>query len=90
MIQAPPAWPRGLGEPLAAQYVGLSQSQFGLMWRRGDAPQPVKLTVRRQVWLREDLDHWLDEKAGRARDIGAPATTDHGAALWEAALDGHG
>ena len=97
MSQRPPAtsWPaaalpRGMPQAIAARYVGLSESQFGLMWRQGAAPQPIKLAARRQVWLREDLDRWLDEKAGRARDGATPTPEDPGVAIWEAAIHGHG
>lgn len=74
-----PYWPRGLSEPLAAAYVGLSESTF----RAQVIPEvkPVALTKGRQVWLREDLDAWLDRKAGR----GQPS--DSGSE-WMAALDG--
>jgi predicted DNA-binding transcriptional regulator AlpA len=59
-----PGWPRGLREPLAAAYVGLSSSGFRTEWKAGRAPLPVRLTERRQVWLRDALDRWLDAKAG--------------------------
>lgn len=83
-----PGWPRGLGEELAAAYVGLSPSTF----RAQIAPliPPVRLTKGRQVWLREDLDAWLDRQAGRgdraADRAGTP--TDLAAAEWDAALSG--
>lgn len=43
-----PYWPRGLSEPLAAAYVGLSESTF----RAQVIPEvrPVALTKGRQVW----------------------------------------
>lgn len=55
-----PGWPRGLREPLAAAYVGLSGSTF----RQVVVPQvpAIRLTPSRVVWLREDLDRWLDAK----------------------------
>ena len=58
-----PDWPRGLSVELAAAYVGLSASTF----RSVVAPKvpPVRLTERRLAWLREDLDAWLDRRAGR-------------------------
>lgn len=58
-----PGWPRALSEPLAASYVGLSASTF----RAHVAPDvpPISLTGRRIAWLREDLDAWLDRRAGR-------------------------
>ena len=59
-----PGWPRALREPLAAAYVGLSASTF----RAAVAPSvpSVRLTTGRVAWLREDLDAWLDARAGRA------------------------
>jgi predicted DNA-binding transcriptional regulator AlpA len=66
-----PGWPRGLREPLAAAYVGLSASTIRAEYAAGRFPAPVALTVGRQVWLRDDLDLWLDAKAGRA-----PAVTE--------------
>ncbi|KAA5609133.1 hypothetical protein F1189_25850 [Rhodovastum atsumiense] len=61
-----PHWPRGLSEDLAAAYVGLSSSTFRREVGAGRAPASVRLTPGRQVWLREDLDAWLDRLAGRA------------------------
>lgn len=83
-----PDWPRGMREALAADYVGLSFSTFRREWSEGRAPTPVHLTPGRQVWLREDLDQWLDRKAGRLND---PRTSrpQHGkdalAMEWDAA-----
>lgn len=56
-----PAWPRGLRADLAAAYVGLSESSF----QRHCAVAPVQITPGVKVWLREDLDRWLDGLAGR-------------------------
>lgn len=60
-----PFWPRGLREPLAAAYVGLSEASFRRFCNAGQAPKPVPFPGRRVVWLREDLDAWLDSLAGR-------------------------
>ena len=51
---------------LAAAYVGLSLSTVRYLSGRGDFRTPIALTKGRLVWLREDLDGWLDRKAGRA------------------------
>lgn len=64
-----PGWPRGLHEELAAAYVGLSVSMIRQLRSRGEFPAPVPLTERRQVWYREQLDAWLDQKAGRATPL---------------------
>ncbi|GAB0113729.1 hypothetical protein AcidC75_12530 [Acidisoma sp. C75] len=63
-----PAWPRSLGEALAAAYVGLSVSSLRSEVSAGRAPKPIRLTQKRRAWLREDLDAWLDKLAGK----GAP------------------
>jgi hypothetical protein len=57
------AWPRGMSVEVAARYLSVSVSTF----RRAvgvDVP-PVHITPGRIVWLREDLDRWLDARAGR-------------------------
>lgn len=64
-----PFTPRALRAELAALYVGVSESWWLLEVKAGRAPSPVYLSPRIPVWLREDLDAWLDEKAGR--DTGA-------------------
>lgn len=61
-----PYWPRGLREDLAAQYVGLSVSSIRSLRQRGEFPSPIPLTKGRLVFLRDDLDAWLDKKAGRS------------------------
>ncbi len=62
-----PGWPRSMGLELAAAYVGLSPSTFRAQVDRSGstAPQPIALTAGRRVWLKEDLDAWLDRAAGR-------------------------
>jgi prophage regulatory protein len=60
-----PHWPRVLGEELAASYVGLSASSTRALRKAGDFPQPIQLTPGRVGWLREDLDAWVDKRAGR-------------------------
>jgi hypothetical protein len=58
-----PGWPRVLGEAWAAAYVGLSPSAF----LRGPARElaAIALTAQRRGWLRDDLDAWIDRRAGR-------------------------
>lgn len=55
-----PDWPRGMSEPLAALYVSLSLSQFRLEVKEKRAPQPGRITRGRQIWLKDDLDEYLD------------------------------
>jgi predicted DNA-binding transcriptional regulator AlpA len=58
-----PDWPRAMGAALAAAYLDVSETTF----HRVIAPDlaAVPLTPGRVAWLREDLDRWLDAKAGR-------------------------
>jgi prophage regulatory protein len=60
-----PGWPRGLREDLAAEYIGLSVSSIRTLRHRGQFPAPIPLTKGRLIFLRDDLDAWLDRKAGR-------------------------
>ncbi len=62
-------WPRGMSEALAAEYVGLSVSTIRAARVRRDFPEPVPLTPGRIVYLREDLDAYLDRKAGRSAPL---------------------
>lgn len=63
---AGPAWvPRGLRAADAARYVGVSESWWLGEVRAGRAPQGVRLGRAIVVWLREDLDAWVDRQAGR-------------------------
>lgn len=63
-----PNWPRGMRQSLAAAYLGLSEATFRLQV----VPEvpAVQLTPGRAVWLRDDLDAYLDRKSGRTE--GAP------------------
>ena len=61
-----PGWPRAMNEEWASAYISLSQSLFRVQVEAGEAPQPVWLTPGRKAWLREDLDAYLDRKAGRS------------------------
>lgn len=65
-----PGWPRGMKETHAAAYLGLSTTTF----RQVVVPAvpAIRVTPGRIVWLREDLDAWLDARAGR-RPVDAPA-----------------
>lgn len=66
---------RSLSTNEAAEYIGLSPTYLkqarmtGPRARRLDAPQHTNLGCRKVVYLREDLDAWLD--AHRARTIEA-------------------
>jgi hypothetical protein len=60
-----PGWPRGMPLELAAPYVGLGEAGWMGEVRGGRAPQPIYPTPRKPVWLREDLDLYLEVIAGR-------------------------
>ena len=61
--RALPDWPRALRVTHAAAYVGVSEPAV----RNHVAPdlRAIHVTPRTTAWLREDLDAWLDAKAGR-------------------------
>lgn len=63
----PDAWPRGMRAEVAAAYTGVSVSTL-----EREGPEAVFLTPGTKVWLREDLDDWLDRRAGKARTSGSP------------------
>lgn len=52
--------PRGMREPMAAEYIGLSVTAL-----RRTGVKSVQLTPGRIVYLREDLDAFLDRAAGK-------------------------
>lgn len=54
--------PRCMPISLAARYVGLSETTFRNSV--GRTVRPVYLTPRRPVWLKDQLDKWIDERAG--------------------------
>jgi prophage regulatory protein len=58
-----PYWPRFLRAENAAAYLGMSASHF----RTVVAAEVSAVTLGPHLvgWLREDLDAWLDGKAGR-------------------------
>jgi predicted DNA-binding transcriptional regulator AlpA len=67
-----PSWPRGLSLDLAAGYVGISRATFQREVEAGNAPKPIRITQGRNIWLREQLDRWLDSRAGTV-----PASLEH-------------
>lgn len=62
--RALPYWPRFLRADNAAAYLGMSVTHF----RTTVAAEVSAVTLGPHIvgWLREDLDQWLDAKAGRA------------------------
>jgi predicted DNA-binding transcriptional regulator AlpA len=55
-----------MSEDLAAAYVGLSGPTIRRLMAADDFPKSVALSPGRVAWLRDDLDQWLDARAGRA------------------------
>ena len=55
-------------EPLAAAYTGLSISRF----RAAVEPEVagIQITKRVRIWIKDDLDAWLDRRAGRVSTFG--------------------
>ena len=44
---------------------GWSAGTIRRLMKVNDFPEAVRLSPKRIVWLRDDLDRWLDAKAGR-------------------------
>ena len=63
-----PGWPRGMPEQLAAAYVGLSVSRF----QACVVPEVagIQITERIRIWVKDDLDDWLDRLSGRVPSSG--------------------
>ncbi len=80
------AWPRGMSAPVAAEYLGLSETAFRALVAAGDAPAGVRYPCRRDVWLREDLDAWLDRLAGKAAASGKINPWDAADGIGRAAI----
>lgn len=57
---------RGLRAKEAAQYIGMGRSTF-LRWvKEGKAPAPRKLAPKVVVWLKGDLDRWMESAGDEA------------------------
>ncbi len=48
----------------AASYIGVSQSTFRKMVKSGDVPTPIRITEKRLVWDRKQLDEFIDSLSG--------------------------
>ena len=84
-----PGWPRALSEDLAAAYVGqLSIGTFRAEVDAGRIPAAVQLTSGRKAWLIEDLDAYLDGKAGKRSDPADERCRTSLVAEWDMACDG--
>jgi predicted DNA-binding transcriptional regulator AlpA len=81
--------PRGLNLVEAARYIGIGASTLAREARAGRCPRPVGPTPQRRVWLRDDLDAWLDALAGKTNPAAEPARISP-ADEWDVALGGTG
>jgi predicted DNA-binding transcriptional regulator AlpA len=52
--------PRGMTVKEAAAYCGIRPTGLRALVRIGEAPKSIPMGKRARVWLREDLDAWLD------------------------------
>jgi hypothetical protein len=53
-------WPRGMPLEMAALYCGVGTH---ILTQNG--PQPIRIGRKRKVWLKDQLDSWLDRLAGK-------------------------
>jgi hypothetical protein len=58
-----PDWPAGLSEPLAARYIGVSQTTLRALRAEGKIAK-IAITKGRFVYRRVDLDRFLARLAG--------------------------
>jgi predicted DNA-binding transcriptional regulator AlpA len=68
--------PRGLMPSRAAEYIGVSVGTLRRESEAGRAPRPVRISTQRLVYLREDLDAYLDRLAGKAPASPSAPTLD--------------
>ncbi|HQU05414.1 MAG TPA: hypothetical protein PLT25_11955 [Acidocella sp.] len=61
--------PRALNTLDAAKYCGIKPARLRAMVKKGEAPAPIKMGQRQNVWLREVLDRWIDEKSGKLAEV---------------------
>jgi predicted DNA-binding transcriptional regulator AlpA len=53
--------PRGLDRIKAAEYIGASPSSFDKLVAAGSLPQPKRVSLKRYVWDRRELDCAFDK-----------------------------
>lgn len=61
MAMQPIVEARGLRAQAAAKYCGLGRSTFLRYVSQKTAPQPRKLSPGAVIWLRDDLDQWMEQ-----------------------------
>lgn len=69
-----PNWPARMGEDMAADYLGVSQSGFRLKVRENAYPQPVR-EGGRLLWSRLQLDRYIETQFGIHADTLQEDTT---------------
>lgn len=82
------AWPRGMRIEIAAAYCGISETWLQAALGRQEFPAPVRLSAARVIWLKDDLDRWLDEKAGRSKADAGDASAVDALSDWDRAFGG--
>jgi hypothetical protein len=58
-----PDWPRLMAAPMAAAYVGMSETKL-----REIGPKPVSADIKRTLYDRKALDRWVDRLSGMPLD----------------------
>lgn len=58
-----PDWPRLMAAPMAAAYVGMSETKL-----REIGPSPIQTDIRRTLYDRKALDRWVDRLSGMPLD----------------------
>lgn len=53
---------RNLNIAEVVDLVGVSRATIYRMIDSGEFPRPVRITTRRVVWVRAEIDAWMDEK----------------------------
>jgi prophage regulatory protein len=43
--------------------IGVSEATLWRMWKRGDFPRPIRLSVGRIGWIESELTKWIEERA---------------------------
>jgi predicted DNA-binding transcriptional regulator AlpA len=66
MAMQPTVEARGLRAQAAAKYCGLGRSTFLRYVSEGKAPAPRKLSPGSVIWLRDQLDSWMESAEGAA------------------------
>ena len=66
-IETPSSVKQVVGLPGALDMLGIGRSTFYALVKAGEIAKPIRVSKRRVVWLRAELQSYLDEKT-QARD----------------------